>query len=83
VKPHARLAAVIARQGMAEAEMRPLHRSKPVPQRWSSTGREVVAALEELLQRPIASARPDHSGTRTTRDNPARRRDQSSGEPPS
>lgn len=43
------LAAAIARQWTAEAEMRSLHRPKPVPLRWSSTEREVAAAASAVL----------------------------------
>jgi DNA-binding SARP family transcriptional activator len=43
------LAAAIARQWTAEAEMRSLHRPRPVPLRWSSTEREVAAAASAVL----------------------------------
>ncbi|MFC0541537.1 BTAD domain-containing putative transcriptional regulator [Kutzneria chonburiensis] len=43
------LATAIARQWTAEAEMRSLHRPKPVPLRWSSTEREVAAAASAVL----------------------------------
>jgi DNA-binding SARP family transcriptional activator len=43
------LAAAITRQWTAEAEMRSLHRPKPVPLRWSSTEREVAAAASAVL----------------------------------
>ncbi|GHH54391.1 BTAD domain-containing putative transcriptional regulator [Lentzea cavernae] len=51
------LAAAIARQWTAEAEMRSLQRPKPVPLRWSSTEREVAAAASAVLgERPGDSA---------------------------
>lgn len=43
------LAVAIARQWTAEAEMRSLHRPRPVPLRWSSTEREVAAAASAVL----------------------------------
>ncbi|GGU20317.1 SARP family transcriptional regulator [Lentzea flava] len=43
------LAAAITRQWTVEAEMRSLHRPRPVPLRWSSTEREVAAVASAVL----------------------------------